>query len=42
METDTREDIDKWRQFCHKRLTLVEMPIDDDDDDDNPSYWEYK
>jgi len=32
MGTDTREDIDKQRQFGYKQLTLVEMPIDDDCD----------
>lgn len=30
MDNDTREDVDEWRQFCHKRLTAVEMPVDDD------------
>jgi hypothetical protein len=32
MNTDAKEDVDKWRQFGHKRVTLVEMPIDDDFD----------
>lgn len=30
MDNDTREGVDEWRQFSHKRVTAVKMPIDDD------------
>jgi hypothetical protein len=34
-----REDVDKWRQFGNKRLTLGEMPIDDDFDKWSQWWW---